>query len=399
MKIVYVAPFGFGEKTTVWARTLPLAAEMVAAGHEATIVVPPWDTPDERNTRTVMQGVPIIHVDISGGLPRIWQRMSREVNAIGADVVHIVKPRAYAGLIQWQLWHRRRLPGGSKQTLVLDVDDWEQAWAQINDYPAHTARFLAWQEEWGIRHADAITAASRWLVERTNDYAPDTPVLYLPNGVTQPEKSPASSRKKTLPSKSDEKCGQQILFFSRFVEVEPEWLAQFWLALKSALPQSHLTVAGNALQPGREVQFQNAIAELPADLASTVSWPGHVSIEEIDRLYTQTDCAIFPAREVPLQQAKCSVRLATTLLYGVPVVASAVGEQATYGAGGAAKLIDANATPSAFATAVHEVLEDHGVQSTMVNRARARLLTHYNWPNLGNSLNDFYEEVRATKVD
>ncbi len=46
--------------------------------------------------------------------------------------------------------------------------------------------FLDWQEEWGIRHADGITAASRWLVERAKAYAPETPILYLPNGVTLP---------------------------------------------------------------------------------------------------------------------------------------------------------------------------------------------------------------------
>jgi hypothetical protein len=62
-------------------------------------------------------------------------------------------------------------------------------------------------------------------------------------------------------------------------------------------------------------------------------------------LYPHIGCAIFPAQPTVLQQAKCSVRLATTLLSGVPVVASAVGEQAAYGAEGAANLVPAGALP------------------------------------------------------
>ena len=390
MKIVYVAPFGLGEKTTVWARTLPLAAALVAAGHEATIVVPPWDTPEDSDTRMERQGVSIIQVDISGGLPRIWRRMTRAVHALDADIVHIVKPRAYAGLVQWQLWQRRKLPGGNGPAIVLDVDDWEQAWASINDYPAHVARFLAWQEEWGIRHADAITAASRWLVERANSYTPDTPVLYLPNGVTLPD------GKAAIPSADAASLDTQILYFSRFVEVEPRWLAAFWQALRALKPNSHLTVAGNALQPGREALFRASMDELP-ELASSVSWPGHLSRDEIDRLYAQSDCAIFPAREEPLQQAKCSVRLATTLLHGVPVVASAVGEQASYGANGAARLIEPGTTPAAYAQAVHEVLQDGEERSRLAERAQQHLLANYNWPGLGQRLTDFYADVLAMR--
>ena len=78
------------------------------------------------------------------------------------------------------------MASGRTPAILLDIDDWEQAWGPINGYPATTARFLAWQEEWGIRHADGITAASRWLVERAKAYTPETPVLYLPNGVTLP---------------------------------------------------------------------------------------------------------------------------------------------------------------------------------------------------------------------
>ena len=397
MNVVYVAPFGLGQKSTVWARTLPLAAQVVDAGHRASIVIPPWDTPADANTHTRQMGVPLIQVDTRGGLPFIWRRMLAAIHDLQPDVVHIVKPRAYAGLVQWSLWQRRRLPAGESPRILLDVDDWEQAWAPINGYPIHVARFLAWQEEWGIRHADAITAASRWLVERVHTYTPGTPALYLPNGVNSTDGGTQRAPTHLAPLGREE-TGQQILYFTRFVEVESDWLARFWQALRSRCPECRLIVAGNALVPGREESFKAAMHTLGHEDNTSVSWLGHVHGKSIDRLYAQVDCAVFPATEEPLQQAKCSVRLATTLIHGVPVVASAVGEQAGYGGGGSARLVAADAAPETFAAIVSDLLADGQARSAMIEHARDRLLTQYSWRRLGRSLIDFYEETTGDRA-
>lgn len=394
MNIVYVAPFGLGEKTTVWARTLPMAGQAVAAGHRATIVTPPWDTSADSNTRSVRDEVTLIQVDVRGGLPLIWQRMVREVGNLKPDIVHIVKPRAYAGLVQWRLCQSRRMRRGSGPVILLDVDDWEQAWASINHYPPHMARFLTWQEEWGIRHADGITAASRWLVDRAKSYAPQTPRLYLPNGVALADNAtePGTSSVSRYSAANDE---QNVLFFTRFVEISPEWLTAFWQFLHSLLPNSRLLVAGNALQDGREDIFRRAIGRAGGDFAASVSWLGHVNSTAIADLYDAADCAIFPAVEEPLQQAKCSVRLATTLLHGVPVVASAVGEQKAYGADGAALLVSAEATPQEFAQAVYAVAGNSEERQALAERARQHLLARYDWDRLGQKLVDFYGKFAA----
>ena len=388
MNIVYVAPFGLGQKTTVWARTLPMARQVVAAGHRATIVVPPWDTPEESNTRSEHGGVRIVQVETSGGLPLIWRRLLNEVDQLQPDIIHVVKPRAYAGLVQWWHWQRRKTGWRHFPALLLDIDDWEQAWGPINGYSMPTSRFLNWQEEWGIRHTDGITAASRWLVERAEAYTSATPILYLPNGVNPAVKP--SNNEETTQGAVKEADGHQVLFFTRFVEVSPEWLARFWRSLLELAPDCRLTIAGNALQPGRETVYQQAVNAMGADARSSVAWLGHVDQATIDQLYSESDCAIFPAQQEPLQQAKCSVRLATTLLNGVPVIASAVGEQAAYGAGGAAELIDAAATPEAFAGAVHALLCDRSRQEVMIRTARLHLTEQYDWSRSGQTLVEFY---------
>ena len=148
-----------------------------------TILIPPWDTPGDAGKQWQDEGVDVINVQIDGGIMATTVRLLRELRCRKPHIVHIVKPRAHAGLVHWWLWRQAR---AKRPRVVLDIDDREQAWAPINHYPWPVARFLAWQEEWGIRHADSITAASRWLEARAQRYAPGTPRLDLPNGVAAP---------------------------------------------------------------------------------------------------------------------------------------------------------------------------------------------------------------------
>ncbi|MEZ4555345.1 MAG: glycosyltransferase [Caldilineaceae bacterium] len=97
MNIVYVAPFGLGQKTTVWARTLPLAQQMVARGHRAAIIIPPWDTPADAGTQRTDGGVDLVNVTLGGGPVIVTRRMLREIHARQPDIVHVVKPRPTPG--------------------------------------------------------------------------------------------------------------------------------------------------------------------------------------------------------------------------------------------------------------------------------------------------------------
>ncbi|MEZ4831949.1 MAG: glycosyltransferase family 4 protein [Caldilineaceae bacterium] len=378
MNIIFVSPFGLGQKTTVWARTLPLARRLVERGCQVTVLIPPWDTPADSGRCWVDAGVRVENVSLAGGLPLVTARLLARVRALKPEIVHVVKPRAHAGIVQWILWQWRRLSGRGPR-LILDVDDWEQAWSAIGGYSRLTARFLDWQERWGITHADGVTAASCWLLETVGAGRPQMPILYLPNGIAAP---PTSLRADDRPTGAH----PSLLLFSRFVEVEPAWMGEFWREIQRLRPGVRLVVAGKALQPHREDAFRQALA---GD-TSPVQWAGYVDKAQLADLYATATCAIFPAADVPLNQAKCSVRLATTLLNGVPVVASAVGEQAHYGGHGAAKLVPAGATPAAFAVAVGELLADPAARQDQIVTARWRLLDEYDWARLGDALFDFY---------
>jgi glycosyltransferase involved in cell wall biosynthesis len=384
MNITFIAPFGLGQKTTVWARTLPLARHLVGRGYRVSVLIPPWDTPADAGRVWDDGGVRVVNVDLRGGLPLVTARLLAQIRAIQPDIVHIVKPRAYAGIVQWILWQRRRF-GGTWPRLLLDVDDWEQSWSLIGGYATWTARFLDWQENWGITHADAVTAASRWLEETVQRLTPGTPVLYLPNGIAPPD--PAVRRVCCEP-----RGKSTVLLFSRFVEVEPEWMGAFWRALRGIYPEVELLVAGKALQPHREDRFHAAL-----DTVGNVRWLGYIEPQALSDLYASVDCVIFPAADLPLNQAKCSVRLASTLLRGVPVVASAVGEQVHYGAGGAARMAPADATPEQFAAVVADLLAAPADQRMLAETARQRLLSEYDWAMLCDQLVGFYEQVAESR--
>lgn len=384
-RVVFVAPFGLGQKSTVWARTLPLARVLATHGWAPTILIPPWDTASDASRAWEDQGVHVVHVALDGGLPATTFRLLREANGLEPDIVHVVKPRAYAGLVQWWQWQWRRL-APSKQRLVLDVDDWEQAWAPVNRYAWPMERFLAWQEEWGIRHADGISAASRWLVKRVRQARPSTPILYLPNGIDPP----AADALRWSPGR-----GADVLYFSRFVEVSPAWLALFWQTMRNHRPDVRLLVAGAPVRPGLDSAFRDAIHAISTEAAASVEWLGYVDRRQLAARYPRVGCAIFPAEETFLQQAKCSVRLATTLLSGVPVVASAVGEQTSYGAAGAARLVAAGAPPQHFAEAVLELLAAPAQQATFADNAQRRLLEQFSWSLLGERLHTFYLQILA----
>lgn len=380
LRIVFVAPFGLRQKTTVWARTLPLARELVRRGHAVTVVIPPWDSPQDGGQREDQDGVHIIHVDVSDGLLSTVARMLAVVDAGRPDVIHIVKPRAHAGIVQFVLWQRRRWRRVPWK-LILDVDDWERDWGPINRYSWPVARFLAWQEWWGMRHADGFTAASHWLMDKLTQTAPDRPRLYLPNGVSSPP--PVQP---VAPVGGDATVQADILFFSRFIEVEPAWLALFWRHLRAALPDARLLIAGAPVQEHLAQPYYDALADQPG-----IQWLGYVQLEELTALYSSVACAIFPAAPIPLHQAKCSVRLATTLLHGVPVIASAVGEQAHYGADGVAKLVPSAAAPEVFAAATVEAIRHPDPQR--VAQGQAILRARYAWANLTEQLDALYASV------
>ena len=371
MRIAFVAPFGMGQKTTVWARTLPLAAGLALRAHDVRVVVPPWDSPRESGTVLLHKQVEVTRVSIQGGLLPTLGRMQWRVREFRPEIVHIVKPRAFAGLTQvLELLQREAL--GAGPVVLLDADDWEQAWTPALKAPAWLARFLAWQEEWGFRRCDGITAASQWLWRRAQICAPRVPRLYLPNGADPADAPVASSVRDAAPT---------VLWATRFAETSPDWLAACWTALKASVPACRLWIVGSSIEPHRDRPFRQALADAGADPAA-VQWLGFVP---------RADCVIAPARASAENLAKCSVKLLDSVRFGTRCVASDVGEQARFRAWPNVTLVETTADADAFAAAVAAALRPTAA-SAAARGARNALPT---WPELAAHLERFYRQRLA----
>lgn len=410
-RVIFIAPFGLGQKTTVWARILPLAHYLQRHGITADLIIPPWDTPAHSGLTWADGGVKLDNVRLKGGPAPILARMLRRVQRANPQIVHIVKPVAYAGAVQSTLWTLRKL-GRFSAKIVLDIDDWEQGWAVLNQRPGWMQRLITMQENWGMTHADGITAASRWLethAQTTGKH--QRPICYLPNGVDVKAFRTASAFQSTSPAEPDAPLPQtasaaangpggtpqRVLYFTRFMEIAPAWLADFCAELFAQNTTATLTVAGSGIRPQIEADFKTVFMaqaqQLGIDL-QRIEWTGHVARSALDALYANHQCALFPAQELPIQQAKCSVRLINTLLQGVPVVASAVGEQIAYGQAGDASLLPADAPPQAYAAEVNRILADPTAARARQQAAHPQLLEQYDWNTLGARLLEFYRRVQ-----
>jgi hypothetical protein len=163
MRVAMIGPFGVKPKGTMAVRALPLAKALARRGHQVALFLPPWSYPVDAGRMWEEENVRVENVAIT---PRFMIAPRLVARALGwhPDVIHCFKPKAYAGLAAWLLWQMRRV-GATRARLVIDEDDWEGAggWNEIENYTWLQRSFFAWQEQWGLKHCDAVTVASRGL--------------------------------------------------------------------------------------------------------------------------------------------------------------------------------------------------------------------------------------------
>src|SRR5512146_2170589 len=102
MRLAFVCGFAWEPKGTARARAFPLAAELAGRGHEVTIFLIPYDNPAHSGREEVREGVRIVNISVGQdpGLVRIPGTVRRLLGALrhySADLVHVFKPKGYAG--------------------------------------------------------------------------------------------------------------------------------------------------------------------------------------------------------------------------------------------------------------------------------------------------------------
>ena len=389
MRIVLIGPFGLRPRGTARVRTLPLARALAARGHAVTLLMAPYHTPAEPARRWQEDGVTLETVAVSR-LPLLGyllpaNRLARRALAWRPDVVHCFKPKAYSGLAHWLLWWRGRLR--RSVPLVVDGDDWEGrgGWNELEPYPRWQKAIFAWQERWGLTHADRVTVASRHLETIVWSLGvPPARVLYLPNGPGVP---PAPAGEPDAGSSPAEPL--TILLYTRFFEFDPARPVRVLARVRRSLPTARLKVVGTALHAADGETFRQAV--IAAGLTDAVDEVGWVDSQHLPAHFAAAGCGLYPFDDTLVNRTKCPVKLADLLAAGVTVVAEDVGQIGETIEDGRSGLLVPPGDEAALAAGVVRLLCDPALRAQLGVGARRRIAERFAWSRLAADLEQLYQ--------
>ncbi|MGC9469049.1 MAG: glycosyltransferase, partial [Anaerolineae bacterium] len=312
-RIVMVGPFGLQPRMTMRVRALPLGKALAARGHTVTMLLPPWQNPDDAGHSWCEEGVRIENMMLPRGIPgwfqwQLTRSLVQRIQELTPNVVHAFKPKAYAGLVHWRLF--RRYP------VVVDADDWEGpgGWNDQGDYPRWLQRVFAWQERWGLTRAAAVTVASRALQTLVWSMGgPSERVYYLPNGVRPQQVLPFDNGGRPT-----------VLLYTRFFEFELDRLWRIMQLVRARRPEVRFLIVGKGFAKEEERLLRMAQSHGWHVIASTSDIPdadlvyvGWGTEATLPRYFGAADVAIYPFDDTLLNRTKCPVKLLDLLSAGI----------------------------------------------------------------------------------
>ena len=403
MRIVMIGPFGLKPKRTMAVRALPMAKALATRGHTLTMLLPPWSNPEDGGHVYEHTGVRVENIVLPPGLPLLFhylttRRLVKRALALKPDVVHCFKPKAYAGLAAYWLWQLKRV-GLSRVRLVVDTDDWEGAggWNDREQYSWAQRRTFAWQEQWGLRHCDALTVASRALESIAWSMGVSrSKVFYVPNGVEigswklevggtvsnlQPPISNPTGALRSLQSPT-------ILLYTRFFEFTLDRLLDVFGRVVQSVPDARLLVAGKGLFGEEQTLLERARSMGWGD---RVEYAGWIDPADYPTVFARADVAIYPFDDTLLNRTKCAVKLIDLLRMGVPVVADTVGQNVEYIRHNETGLLVPSGDVLAMADAVVALLTDRARAKSLGESAARDMRARFGWNRLVENVERAYK--------
>lgn len=392
LNVVMIGPFGFRPRTTMRVRALPLAQALVRRGHRVSMLLPPWQNPEDAGRAWCEGGVHIENMRLPRGVPgwfhgRLTAQLIRRTRALNPDVVHVFKPKAYAGLAHLGL--QGRFP------VVVDTDDWEGpgGWNALADYPSWMKRFFTWQERWGLSRARAVTVASRalqtlvWSLGEARER-----VFYLPNGV-EPATHPRDPLDHPRPT---------MLLYTRFFEYGLDRLWRVVHQVRSRCPEARLIVVGQGFAGEEQALMERArhadwqvVTTATSDMDADLLYVGWGTEATLAWSFGMADVALYPFDDTLLNRTKCPMKLMDLLVRGIPVVADAVGQIAEVIIHGETGWLVEVGDDAAFAEGVVRLLTDAERRQQMGHRARSDVSARYAWDTLVDAASAAYHYARS----
>lgn len=381
MKIVQLAPFGVRPKGTVIARMLPLAEALREYGHETVIIAPPYTNPEDSGKEETVRGIRLKNITLPAPPAMktflLARRMYRAAMAEKPDLIHLFKPKGYGGLAAMPLAMSRRA-GRRLPPLVVDSDDWEGTGGMNDLLPYSRAQkwVFAFQEQWLLRRADAITVASRELERMiTAITGPEKPVLYLPNGVVPARRGNGAAAREEFGIATDTPL---VLLYTRFFEFGQRRLSDLFAAIHEQAPDARFLVAG-AGRNGEEQDLLRIARQRGFDRALTLA--GWVEPDRLPDLLAAGDVAPYLFDDTLINRTKCPAKLTELVNAGVAVVADRIGQLAEYLPGRNDTLVEAGDWRS-MADRIARLLSEPGLRRVVADEQYSHLHARFSWSGL-----------------
>jgi glycosyltransferase involved in cell wall biosynthesis len=379
MNVALIGPFAWTPKGTVSARTFPIARSLVKRGHEATILLVPYDNPAEAGREFEREGVRVLELDPTcpGAISFLRDplRLARAALRLRPDVIHVFKPVGYSGLAGMWLAALSRLP------LVVDSDDWEGTggWNDVNPYPRVWKRFFDFQEHWLPRHADAVTVASRALQTQVWGFGvPPARVIYLPNGpdtLFRERKAVGEERQEEIRAQLGVGDAALVIYVGHIprgndLDIAIEALPR----VAAEVGDVRLVIVGEG--DGRPA-LEERVRELGLD--ERITFTGLVDHADIPAYLAAADVAIHPYRDTLINRAKCAAKVIGYMAMGKAVVTGRVGMNREYIVHGESGLLTKPGDVGDFAAAMVRVLADRDLAAELGHNAHARIWAEFDW--------------------
>lgn len=359
--IVMLGSFGVWTRGTLQSRALPLARAVSAStGLRVSIVTTPWDDPGQAGVHQTIDGVDIFNTAATDlrHTPTVVRDQLRLLRGLGPRLIHVMKPKAAAGMTADLLLRSRQAP-----TIVVDYDDWEGdgGWNEAAGYPMLVRRVFSYQERRLLRCAGAATAASTLLEHRARQLRHargGQDVVYLPNGLEREwmvdlRRAAEQHRRWDRPA---------LTLYSRFAEFSPNWMRDVISRIDREL---HMPIELHVIGSEREP------ALISPDLRRIQPrWHGYLDRNSIPVMLASGTVALYPYEDNLINRSKQSVKLIELMASGAAVVASNVGDVRRIG-GGAVVAAPAG-DKAAFAEAATRLLRDSAAADNLGRLARSR---------------------------
>lgn len=375
-------------KGTYW-RALYLARSLAKKGHMVTVLSTArrnrlrFNTqPDSQPGVTLVESPDLLWGPLRSGwdpynvLARLnWSR-SRQF-----DLIHAFesRPTAILPALYWQRHHQTKL--------VLDWCDWFGRGGSVEERPSRLTRTMlrpveTFFEERFRTSADGTTVINTFLYHRAISLGvkPET-IFCLPNGsnVVELHPIPQAEARRALNWPEDIPV---IGYIGAIFQQDAVLMAQAFNKVRQAEPRAQLLLAG----------YCNIAVEKLVQEPRAVWRTGHIPYGKINHYLAACDLCWLPLKDSGANRGRFPLKINDYMAVGKPVVATDIGDAATLIRRGAFGLLSPD-EPDKLAQQVVKLLRDPAQRELMGYRARCLAENEFTWDQMGNRLDQFYQQV------